>query len=45
MIVVIDLATYLYILKVIVCPFLIGVGITVVFFRIREWIVNKRMSE
>lgn len=45
MIVVIDLATYLYILKVIVCPFLIGVGITVAFFRIRERIVNKRMSE
>lgn len=45
MIVVIDLATYLYILKVIVCPFLIGSGITVVFFRIREWIVNKRMPE
>lgn len=40
MMVTIDLATYLYILKVIVCPILIGVGITVVF-----WIINKRLSE
>ncbi len=44
MIVTMDWETYLLleILKVVGLPILIGVAITLVFFRIREWIVNKR---
>lgn len=47
MTVTIDWLTYMLFtfFKTIGCPILIGVGITVAFFRIREWIVNKKVSE
>lgn len=43
MTVTIDLLTYMLftVFKTIVCPFLIGAGITVVFFMI-SWIISKR---
>ena len=44
MIVTMDWETYLLIevFKTVGLPILIGVAITLVFFKIREWIVNKR---
>lgn len=47
MIVTMDYETYLLIevFKTVGLPILIGVAIAVAFYKIREWIVNKRKGE